>query len=93
MEAPLYEFFDALANPTRMAIVNALIEAEGPMSVKEVASKIVSSQPNVSRSLTQMKKAGVVEVESAANQRLYTLNYKVPVLLRVARQVIEEQNK
>lgn len=52
-------YFKALANPTRLRIVEQLAEA-GEMSVNELARFLRMSQPRVSWHLTMLRRGGVV---------------------------------
>jgi DNA-binding transcriptional ArsR family regulator len=63
--------FAALADPTRMRIVEALAEHE--LSVNEVVAMFTVSQPTISRHLRVLRDAGLVSVEPRGSTRLYRL--------------------
>jgi DNA-binding transcriptional ArsR family regulator len=63
--------FAALADDTRMRIVEALAEDE--RSVTQLVELFTISQPAVSRHLRLLREAGVVDVEPAGKQRIYRL--------------------
>lgn len=63
--------FAALADPTRVRIVEAL--AEHPLSVNEVVTMFTVSQPTISRHLRVLRDAGLVSVEPRGSSRLYRL--------------------
>ena len=63
--------FAALADPTRMRIVEALAERE--LSVNEVVAMFSVSQPTISRHLRVLRDAGLVSVEPRGSSRLYRL--------------------
>jgi DNA-binding transcriptional ArsR family regulator len=64
--------FAALADDTRMRIVEAL--AEDDRSVTELVDLFTISQPAVSRHLRLLREAGVVTVQPNGKQRIYRLN-------------------
>lgn len=63
--------FAALADPTRMRIVEAL--ADRALSVNEVVAMFTVSQPTISRHLRVLRDAGLVSVEPRGSSRLYRL--------------------
>jgi DNA-binding transcriptional ArsR family regulator len=64
--------FSALAEPNRLRIVELL--REQPCSVNDVAKQLKLRQPQVSKHLHTLSKAGLVSVSPAAQQRIYALN-------------------
>ena len=65
------ETFTALAEPSRLRIVELL--KDGPRPVGEIGTRLRLSQPQVSKHLRVLKAARLVDVEPRANQRLYGL--------------------
>lgn len=63
--------FSALAEPTRMRIVELL--KDGPMTVGDIAERLGVRQPQASKHLRTLLEAGLVEVEAVANRRNYRL--------------------
>lgn len=63
--------FSALAEPTRMRIVELL--KDGPMTVGDIAEHLGVRQPQASKHLRVLLEAGLVEVEAVANRRNYRL--------------------
>lgn len=63
--------WEALADPTRRAIVRHL--AGGELTAGEIAGQFDTSRPGVSRHLRVLRAAGVVECRAAAQQRVYRL--------------------
>lgn len=63
--------FSALAEPNRLDIVDLLLK--GPLSVGEIAEKLKLNQPQTSKHLRVLSNAGLVEVQNAANRRIYRL--------------------
>ena len=61
--------FDVLAEPTRRRILDLIRDAERP--VNELVAKLDISQPGVSKHLRVLREAGLVEVRSDAQRRLY----------------------
>lgn len=62
---------NALAEPNRLRIVELL--RLGPLSVGEIAVQLELKQPQASKHLKSLYEAGLVEMESAANKRIYRL--------------------
>jgi DNA-binding transcriptional ArsR family regulator len=67
-----YVFFKVLANPTRLAILEAL--REKPRSVTEVAESLKQEQSMISHNLEPLEKCGFVFSERKQKQRIYSLN-------------------
>ncbi|UUZ92155.1 metalloregulator ArsR/SmtB family transcription factor [Paenibacillus sp. P25] len=63
--------FSALAEPTRLRIVELLME--GPLTVGEIADRLELRRPQASKHLRVLLDAGLVEVQAAANRRNYKL--------------------
>jgi DNA-binding transcriptional ArsR family regulator len=61
----------ALAEPNRQAIVDLLRDGERP--VGDLVDRLRLSQPAVSKHLRVLKEAGLVEVRSDAQRRLYRI--------------------
>jgi DNA-binding transcriptional ArsR family regulator len=75
MTEPLrHDPFDALGDPNRRAIVEAL--AGGERSVGELARELPISRPAVSRHLRLLKEAGLVVDRPNGSRRLYRLDGK-----------------
>lgn len=73
------EVMKALAHPSRLIIMDAL--AEGEKCVCELQELVGSTMPTVSRHLSQMKNAGIIEGRRDGNQIYYRL--LVPCVLSV----------
>ena len=67
----LVETFAALAEPTRLRIVELL--RTKPRPVSELCDQLPLAQPQVSKHLRVLRDAGLVEVEVRAQQRIYEL--------------------
>lgn len=63
---------DAIAEPTRRRILDAVREAR-ELSVSEIVDAVGMHQPGVSRHLKVLRDAGLVEVRRDAQRRLYRL--------------------
>jgi DNA-binding transcriptional ArsR family regulator len=61
--------FDVLAEPTRRRILDLIRDSERP--VNELVAKLDISQPGVSKHLRVLREAGLVEVRTDAQRRLY----------------------
>jgi DNA-binding transcriptional ArsR family regulator len=80
-KADIGDPFDALGDPNRRAIVEAL--REGPRSVAEITAGMQISQPAVSRHLRLLKQARLVTDEPVGARRLYRLSDEGPAAIRV----------
>src|SRR5262245_21798045 len=65
------DVFEALADPTRRHIVDALYDGEH--TVKDIVARVAIHQSGVSRHLGILQKAGFVDVRPVGAQRLYSL--------------------
>jgi DNA-binding transcriptional ArsR family regulator len=63
--------FSALGEPTRLRIVEVL--RESPRSVSEIASQLDLRQPQTTKHLQVLSRAGLVRVTPMAQQRIYAL--------------------
>ncbi|MBV8170703.1 MAG: winged helix-turn-helix transcriptional regulator [Candidatus Eremiobacteraeota bacterium] len=66
------QILDALGDPTRRAILDAL--RRGPRPVGELATRLPVSRPAVSQHLKILKEAGLVTDRRNGTQRLYQLD-------------------
>ncbi|MFP3904348.1 MAG: ArsR/SmtB family transcription factor [Armatimonadota bacterium] len=73
------EVMKALAHPSRLVMLDALVEGE--KCVCELQELVASTMPTVSRHLAQMKNAGIVETRRDGNNIYYRL--LVPCVLQV----------
>lgn len=67
-----HEGWEALGDPSRLAIVQCL--AERPRAVGELADELPISRPAVSQHLKVLKDAGLVAERVAGTRRIYRLN-------------------
>ena len=63
---------EALADPTRLHIVELL--AEGELTAGEIASRFHTSRPAVSRHLRVLREHGLVTAREDAQRRIYSLD-------------------
>lgn len=71
--------FGALANPTRLRIVEFL--ADGEKTVNQIATQLAASQSGVSQHLAILTRAGVLMVEQRGVSRYYRI--RGPRILRI----------
>ena len=64
--------FNAVAEPRRRQILDALADGERP--VNDLVSALGMAQPQVSKHLRVLREVGAVEVREDGRQRLYRLN-------------------
>lgn len=65
--------FEALADPTRRAILE-LLSRRGELPAGEIAAQFDVSAPAVSQHLKALREAGLVLVERRGQQRIYRVN-------------------
>jgi len=66
------DVFNAVAEPRRRAVLDALAGGERP--VNDLVSLLGLTQPQVSKHLRVLREVGVVDVRGEGRQRLYRLN-------------------
>ena len=71
MPPPSPELLAILAEPTRRAILDLLLEA--PRSVGELVGRLEATQPTTSKHLRVLREAGLVHVHPEAQRRVYAL--------------------
>ena len=67
-----YAFFKVLANPTRLAILEAL--RKEPRSVNEIAGALKQEQSMISHNLGPLEKCGFIFSQRKEKRRIYSLN-------------------
>jgi DNA-binding transcriptional ArsR family regulator len=63
---------EALADPTRLRIVELL--ADGELSAGEIASRFHTARPGVSRHLRVLRETGLVSAREQGRRRIYSLD-------------------
>lgn len=66
--------FDAIADPTRRAILDGLCGVPDGQSVNQIAARFPLSRPAISRHLRVLRKAALVHERRDGRNRIYTLN-------------------
>jgi ArsR family transcriptional regulator len=77
----------ALGDVTRLAMVDLLARAEGPLCVCDIESCFELSQPTISHHLGLLRKAGLVEAERRGTWMYYRL---APARIRQFRAFVSE---
>ena len=85
-ETPLDRAFQALADPTRRAMVERL--AQGPVSVSELKAPFLMSLPAVMQHLAVLETSGLVVTQKSGRVRTCRIN---PAALAQAERWITEQ--
>ncbi len=67
-----YRFFTNLANPTRLAAIEQLMEK--PMSVNELAAALGQEQSMISHNLKPLLDCKVISIEKHGKKHIYTAN-------------------
>jgi len=84
------EIFKALGHPARLAMVVAL--GEGERCVCELQEIVGSDMSTVSKHLTVLRHAGLVDAEKRGKQMFYTLRLRCAVeFLRCVDRAVEER--
>jgi len=72
-----YSFFSALSNPTRLAIIETLIEQ--PKSVNQIVVDLGQEQSMISHNLRSLSQCHFVEARpegNKGNKRVYSINHE-----------------
>jgi len=72
--------FHALADPTRLAILRAL--SRGELQAGAIAAAFPVSRPAISHHLKVLSEAGLVQMRSSAQSRLYSIDTRAVMELR-----------
>jgi len=67
-----YKFFTNLANPTRLAAIEHLMEK--PMSVNELAAALKQEQSMISHNLKPLLQCNIISIEKQGRKHIYTVN-------------------
>ena len=70
----MLDTFRALADPSRLQIVELLLR--GPKPVGEVAERLGMRQPQATKHLQVLRAAGLVHMQPVAQRRLYAIRPK-----------------
>lgn len=68
------DVFNAIAEPRRREIVDALAAGSGPVAVGQLVRTLGLPQPAVSKHLAVLREVGLVTVTRRGRSRLYELN-------------------
>ncbi len=69
-----YRFFATLANPTRLAALETLMDK--PMNVTQLADTLGQEQSMISHNLRPLVNCQFVHVERRGRERLYSINHE-----------------
>jgi DNA-binding transcriptional ArsR family regulator len=67
-----YRFFTNLANPTRLAAIEQLMDK--PMSVNELATVLKQEQSMISHNLKPLLECNLITIEKQGKKHIYTVN-------------------
>lgn len=67
-------WFECLAEPNRLRILNLLSEAGGPMLIREIVEELEIGQPTVSHHVRQLERARFVQCERHGASTLVRVN-------------------
>jgi DNA-binding transcriptional ArsR family regulator len=67
-----YRFFTNLANPTRLAAIEQLLDK--PMSVNELAEALGQEQSMVSHNLKPLLQCNLITIKKEGKKHIYTVN-------------------
>lgn len=83
----LSAFFKALADPTRLRVVNLLLRS--PLCVCEMAAILKVSQPLLSRHLAYLRNCGLIQGSRQGLRINYELNAKHPLIRQIRLFLVE----
>ena len=69
-----YRFFTNLANPTRLAALEQLMEK--PMSVNELATALGQEQSMISHNLKPLLQCNIIALKRQGKKHIYTINHE-----------------
>ena len=67
-------FFHILGDPTRLDIFSTLLASDVPLSVSEMTRRTGFGRPNISKHLSDLKRANLVDVKRDGTFRFYSAN-------------------
>ena len=67
-----YRFFSNLANPTRLAAIEQLMQK--PMSVNELAAALGQEQSMISHNLKSLLECNLIAIEKQGKKHVYAVN-------------------
>jgi DNA-binding transcriptional ArsR family regulator len=67
-----YHFFTNLANPTRLAAIEQLMQK--PMSVNQLADALGQEQSMISHNLKPLLQCNIITIEKQGKKHIYTVN-------------------
>ena len=67
-----YHFFTNLANPTRLAAIEQLMQK--PLSVNELAEALGQEQSMISHNLKPLLQCNIINIEKQGKKHIYTVN-------------------
>ena len=75
-----YRFFANLANPTRLAAIEQLMDK--PMSVNELATALGQEQSMISHNLKPLLECNLISIQKEGKKHIYTVNVETinPIL-------------
>ena len=71
-------FLKAIADPTRLAMLAALREAERPICICDFTGALALSQPTISHHVAKLREAGLVDSEKSGIWIYYRLRRDLP---------------
>jgi DNA-binding transcriptional ArsR family regulator len=81
------EFFKALAHPQRIRTLELL--SEGPKTVSALLEFIDTSQPQLSRHLSQLRSAGMIVPRRSGSMVVYSIaDERITEVLRLSREML-----
>ena len=72
------DLLKALADPTRLTMMNALRKAAEPVCICDFTAALSLSQPTISHHMGKLREAGLVEAEKRGIWVYYRLNPRLP---------------
>ena len=87
------QFFKALSHPTRLMIINELLDKK--ICVNDIEEILELKQSNISQHLSLLRLLNIVDYRKDGNKKCYFINNKdlIRELLKIVNKIKEEENK
>ena len=84
------QFFKALSHPTRLMVINELLDKE--ICVNDIEEKLGLKQPNTSQHLSLLRLLNIVDYKKDGNKKCYFLNNMdlMRDILKIVKKIEEE---
>ncbi|HAJ95885.1 MAG TPA: ArsR family transcriptional regulator [Actinobacteria bacterium] len=87
------QFFKALSHPTRIMIINELLDKR--ICVNDIEEILGLKQPNISQHLSLLRLLNIVDYKKDGNKKCYFINNKdlIRDILKIVKKIEEEEGE